>query len=73
MKLLGSTKSKIIKDENSKNVPHLEFTEVALMLCDIVNNGYQINSRILYTFIPNKSFRQLLEISPKNFMILKTF
>ena len=73
MKLLGSTKSKIIKDENSKNVSHLEFTEVALMLCDIVNKGYQINSRILYTFIPNKSFRQLLEISPKNFMILKTF
>ena len=73
MKLLGSTKSKITKDENSENVPHLEITEVVLIHCNIVNNDYQQDSRVLYTFVPNKSFGQLLDISPKNFIFLKTF
>ena len=40
MKLLGSTKSKINKDENGGNVPHLEITEVVLVHCNIVNNNY---------------------------------
>ena len=73
MKLLGSTKSKIIKDENGKNMPHLETTEVVLIHCNIVNNDYQQHSRVLYTFDPNKSFGQLLDITPKNFMFSKTF
>ena len=60
MKLLGSTKSKITKDENSENVPHLEITEVVLVHCNIVNNDYQQDSRVLYTFVPNKLFGQLL-------------
>ena len=55
MKLLGSTKSKITKDENGENVPHLELTEVALVHCNIVNNDYQQDSRVLYTFIRNTS------------------
>ena len=55
MKLLGSTKSKITKDENGNNVPHLEITEIVLVHCNIVNNDYQQDSRVLYTFIPNKS------------------
>ena len=67
MKLLGSTKSKITKDKNIENVPHLEITEVVLIHCNIVNNDYQQDSRVLYTFVPNKSFGQLLDISPKNF------
>ena len=46
MKLLGSTKSEITKDENGKNVPHLEITEVALVHCNIVNNNYQQDSRV---------------------------
>ena len=50
MKLLGSTKNKIIKDENGKNVPILEITEVILVHCNIVNNDYQEDSRVLYTF-----------------------
>ena len=41
MKLLGSTKSKTIKDENGKNVPHLQITEAVLVHCNIVNNNYQ--------------------------------
>ena len=67
MKLFGSTKSKITKNENSENIPHLEITEVILIHCNIVNNSYQQNSRVLYTFVPNKSFGQLLNISPENF------
>ena len=65
MKLLGSTKSKITKDENGENVPHLEITEVVLVHCNIVNNDYRQESRVLYTFIRNKLFGQLLDISPK--------
>ena len=55
MKLLGDTKSKITKNENGKNVPSLETAEVELVNCNIVNNNYQWNSRVLYTFIPNWS------------------
>ena len=72
MKLFESTKSKITKDENGENVPHLETTVVLLVHCIIVNNNYQQESRVLYTFAPNKSFGELLDISPKNFMFLKT-
>ena len=71
MKLLGSTKSKINKDENGENVPHSEITEVVLVHCNIVNNDYQQDSRVLYTFGPNKSFSQLLNVSPKYFIFLK--
>ena len=53
MKLLGSTESKITKDKNGENVPHLEITEVVLVHCNIVNNYYQQDSRVLYTFVPN--------------------
>ena len=67
MKVLGSTKSKTTKDEIGGNVPHLKITEVLLILCNIVNNDYQQDSRVLYTFVSNKSFGQLLNISPKNF------
>ena len=71
MKLFGSTKSNINKDKNGENVPHLEITEVVLIHCYIVNNGYQQDSRVLHTFIPNKSFGKLLDISPKNFTFSK--
>ena len=73
MKLLGTTKIKITKDENVANVPHLEITEVVLIRRNIFNNDYQQDSRILYKFVPNKSFGQLLDISHKNFIFLKTF
>ena len=73
MKLLGSTKSKITKDENSEHLPHLEITEVVLIHLDIVNNNYQQDSRVLYTFVPNKSLGQLLDISTNKFIFLKTF
>ena len=72
-KLLGSTENKITKYKNGENVPHLEITEVVLVHCDIVNNDYQQYSRVLFTFVPNKPFGSLLEISPTNHIILKTF
>ena len=73
LKLFGSTKSMITKDENGENVAHLEITEVVLVHCNIVNNDYQQDSRILYIYFSNKSFGQLLHISLKNFIFLKTF
>ena len=73
MNLLGSTKSKITKDENRENVSHLEITELVLKHCNIVNNDYLQDSRVVHTFVPNKSFGQLLDISPKNFIFSKTF
>ena len=72
MKLLGSTENKIIKDKNGENVPHFEIAEVVLVHCNIVNNDYQQDSRVLYTFVPNKPFGSLLEISPTNNIFLKT-
>ena len=62
MKLLGSTKCKITKDENGENVFHLEITEVVLVHCSIANNDYQQNLSVLYIFVPNKLFGQLLDI-----------
>ena len=73
MKSLGSTKSERKKDKNGENVPYLEITEVALIHCNVANNSYQQNSRVLYTFVTNKSFGQLLDISPKIFVFLKRF
>ena len=73
MKLLGSTENKITNDKNDDNVPHLEIEKVVLVHCNIVNNDYQQDSRVLYTFNPNKLFGSLLEISPTNHIFLKTF
>ena len=73
MKLFGSTKSKITKNENGENAPNLEIAEVVLVHCNIANNNYQQKSRVLYAFVHNKSFGQLLDISAKNFMFLKMF
>ena len=73
MKLLESTENEIIKDKNGENVPHLEILEIVLVHCNVVNNDYPQDSRILYTFFPNKPFGSLLEISPINHISLKTF
>ena len=73
IKFLGSTESKITKDKNSENLSRLEIVELALVHCNLVNNDYQQDSRILFTFVPNKTFGSLLEISPTNQVFLKTF
>ena len=73
MKLLGSTENKITKDKKGENASHLKITEVILVDCDIINNDYQQDSRVLYKFVPNKPFGSLLEISSTNYIYLKTF
>ena len=62
MKLLGSTKSKITKGKNGEIASHSEITEVILIPCNVVYNNYQQDSRVLYTFVPNNTFGQLLNI-----------
>ena len=71
--ILGSTETKITNDKNDANVPHLEITEVVLVYCNLVNIDYQQDSRTLYTFLPDKPFGSLLEISPTNHIFLKKF
>ena len=73
MKLPGSTKSKKTKDKNGENVHHLEATEAVLIHCNIVNKDYKYDLRVLCTFVPNKAFGKLLDISPKSFTFFKTF
>ena len=70
-RLLWSNKSKINKDTNGENVPNIEITELVLVHCGFVNNNYQQDSRVLYSFIPNKSFGQLLDISLKTFIFFR--
>ena len=64
MKLLGSTKDIIDADKNSENLPRLENVEVVLVHCNLVNNSYQQHSRVLFTFVPNKQYGQLISIPP---------
>ena len=73
MKLLGRTKSKITKDKNDENVSQLEITEVELVDCNIVNNDYQQDSRVLCAIIPKKLFGLLLDISPQNSIFYRVF
>ena len=72
MKLLGSTSSIIDKDKNSDTVPKSKNVEVVLVHCNLVNNSYQQHSRVLFTFVPNKQYGQLISISPHSLAFLKT-
>ena len=72
MKLLESTKKDIDKDKNGEDVPKLESVEVVLMHFNLVNNSYQQASKVLFTFVPNKQFGQLITISPHSLTMLKT-
>ena len=72
MKLLGSTKKVVDKDKNGENVPKLESVEVVLVHCNLVKNDYQHASKVLFSFVPNKKFVQLLNISPHVFTMMNT-
>ena len=69
--MLGSIKSKINKDKNGENMHHLKLTEVVLVHCNIKESDYRQDSRVLYIFVPNKSFDRLLDTSPNNYIILR--
>ena len=73
MKLLGSTKIRITKDKNYENVPDIEIFEFVLVHFNLFNYDYKQNSRISYTFLLNKLFGSLLEISLTNHIFSKTF
>ena len=72
MKLLGSTIDATDADQNSENVSRLEYVEVVSVHCNLVNNSYQQHSRVLFTFVPNKQYGQLISISPHSLVFLKT-
>ena len=72
MKLLGSTKKVVDKDKNGENVPKLEIVEVVLVHCNLVKNDYQHTSKVLFTFVPNKKFGKLINISPHAFTMMNT-
>ena len=72
MKLLGSTKKDADADKNSQNVPKLESAEVVLVHCNLVKNDYQHTSKVLFSFVPNKQFGQLINISPNTLTMMNT-
>ena len=72
MKLLGSTKKDVDSDKNSENVPKLESVEVVLVHCNLVKNDYQHSSKVLFSFVPNKQFGQLINISPNTLTMMTT-
>ena len=72
MKLLGSTKDMLDLVKNSENIPRLENVEVVSVHCNLVINSYQQHSRVLFTFVPNKQYGQLISISPHSLTFLKT-
>ena len=72
MKLLGSAKKDIDTDQGGEDVPKLESVDVILVHCNLVSNSYQQASKVLFTFVPNKQFGQLITISPHLLTMLKT-
>ena len=72
MALLGSSSNIIDKDKNGKIVPKLKIVEVVLVHCNLVNNSYQQTSKVLFTFVPDKKYGQLMNISPHASIKLKT-
>ena len=72
MPLLGSSEKVIDKNKDGEIVPRLEALEVVLVHCNLVNNNYQQESKVLFTFAPNKQFGQLITITRHSLTILKT-
>ena len=72
MKLLGSSADTIDGDKNSELVPKLESVDLVLVHCNLVNNSYQQASKVLFAFVPNKKYGQLITVSPERLIMLKT-
>ena len=72
MKLLGITKKVADKDKNGENLLTLESVELVLVHCNLVKNDYQHASKVLFTFVSNKKFGNLLNISPHVFTMMNT-
>ena len=72
MQLLRISKKDVDQNKDGQNVPKLEFVEVVLVHCNLVNNNYQQASKVLFTFATNKQFGQLITITPHSPSMLKT-
>ena len=72
MRLLGSTKKDVAKDKDGEIVPKLESVKVVLVHCNLVKNDYQHTSKVIFSFVPNKQFRQLINVSPHSLTIMNT-
>ena len=72
MRLLGSSSDTIDGNKNSELVPKLESVDLVLVHCNVVNNNYQQAFKVLFTFVPNKKYGQLITVSPETLMMLKT-
>ena len=72
MKLLGSTKEDVGRDKDGEDVPKLESAEVVLVHCNLLNSNYQQASKVLFTFVPNKQFGQLINIAPHSLTMVDT-
>ena len=71
MRLLGSSSDTIDGDKNSELVPKLESVDLVLVHCNVVNKNYQQASKVLFTFVPNKKYGQLITVSPETLIMLK--
>ena len=72
MRLLGSTKKDVDKDKDGEIVPKLESVELVLVHFHLVKNGYQHTSKLLFSFVPNKQFGQLINISTHSLTVMNT-
>ena len=72
MKLLETTKKEANKYKDGEDVPKLESVQIVLTHCNLVNNIYQQATKVLFTFVLNKQFGQLITISPHSLTVLKT-
>ena len=72
MRLLGSTKKDIDQNKDRENEPKLKSVEVVYVHFNLVNNNYQQASKVLFTFVTNKQFGQLINISPHSLIMLNT-
>ena len=72
MKLLRSTKKDVDPDKDGEDVPKLKSVEVALVHCNLLNKNYQQTSKVLFTFVPDKQFGQLINIAPHSLTMLGT-
>ena len=70
MKLLGSIEKDVDKDKDGETVPKLESVEIVLVYCNLVKNDYQHTSKILFSFVPNKQFGQLINTSPHSLTMI---
>ena len=72
MKLLGNTKNDIDQDTDGEDLPKLKFVEVVLMHCNLVDSNYLQKSKVLFIFLSNEQFCQLITVAPHSLTMLNT-